>query len=63
MTIKRLTRIVPGLIVAISVILGLIHSQWWFALTLLVGLNLAQAGFTDFCPLEKILKKLGLPEQ
>lgn len=63
MTIKRLTRIVPGLIVAISVILGLIHSQWWFALTLFVGLNLTQSGFTDFCPLEKILKKLGLPEQ
>jgi len=63
MTIKRLTRIVPGLIVTISVILGLIYNPWWFALTLFVGLNLTQSGFTDFCPLEKILQKLGLPEQ
>lgn len=63
MTIKRLTRIVPGLMVTISVILGLIYNPWWFALTLFVGLNLTQSGFTDFCPLEKILKKLGFTEQ
>jgi len=63
MTVKKLTRTIPGLMVTISVLLGLIHSPWWFALTLFVGLNLTQSGFTDFCPLEKILRKLGFPEQ
>ena len=35
------------------------HSHWlWF--TAFVGTNLLQSGFTQFCPLEMILKKLGI---
>ncbi|KAA0258611.1 MULTISPECIES: YgaP family membrane protein [Deferribacter] len=63
MTVKRLMRIIPGLFVTISVILGLTVNKWWFAFTLFVGLNLFQSGFTNFCPLEKILIKLGIPEE
>ncbi|MBA3031865.1 MAG: DUF2892 domain-containing protein [Gammaproteobacteria bacterium] len=35
-------------------------SLLWF--TLFVGANLFQSGFTTFCPLDTILKKLGLPD-
>ncbi|MCF8077125.1 MAG: DUF2892 domain-containing protein [Desulfotignum sp.] len=48
---------------AVRALLGLLHSPCCFALTLFVGLNLVQSGFTDFCPLEKILRKLGFSEQ
>ncbi|MCF8088466.1 MAG: DUF2892 domain-containing protein [Desulfotignum sp.] len=48
MTVKKLMRIIPGLMVTISALLGLLDSPWWFALTLFVGLNLVQSGFTDF---------------
>ncbi|MDZ7663985.1 MAG: DUF2892 domain-containing protein [Desulfotignum sp.] len=50
MTVKKLMRIIPGLMVTISALLGLLHSPWWFVLTLFAGLNLTQSGFTDFCP-------------
>ncbi|MGA1862467.1 DUF2892 domain-containing protein [Deferribacter thermophilus] len=63
MSVKRLMRIIPGLFVTISVILGLTVSKWWFAFTLFVGLNLFQSGFTNFCPLEIFLKKMGIPEE
>lgn len=62
MTIKRIMRIIPGLFVIISVLLGFYVNQWWFALTMFVGVNLFQSGFTGFCPLEMILKKMKIPE-
>ena len=34
----------------------------WLWFTLFVGANLFQSGFTKFCPLDSILKKLGVPE-
>jgi hypothetical protein len=34
----------------------------WLWFTLFVGANLFQSGFTTFCPLDSILKKLGVPE-
>ncbi|MCS6809827.1 MAG: DUF2892 domain-containing protein, partial [Tepidimonas sp.] len=37
-------------------------SEWFLAFTAFVGLNLFQFGFTNFCPLAIILKKLGVPE-
>ena len=37
-------------------------SKWALAFTAFVGANLFQSGFTNFCPLGIILKKLGVPE-
>ncbi len=67
MTVERYIRIIAGLFVAISVSLGapaspLFVSQWFLAFTLFVGLNLFQFGFSNFCPLAIILKKLGVKE-
>ena len=63
MTVKYIMRLVPGLMILISLALGLYVNQWWFALTAFVGLNLVQSAFTKWCLLESILIKIGVPEE
>lgn len=62
MTVRKLMRIIPGIFVVVSLALGYYVNPWFYAFTLFVGLNLFQSGFTGFCPLERILKKAGVPE-
>ena len=67
MTIERLIRIFAGLFIVVSLLLGvegspLFISKWALAFTAFVGLNLFQFGFTNFCPLGIILRKLGVPD-
>jgi hypothetical protein len=33
----------------------------WYAFTAFVGFNLLQSSVTNFCPLEKILVRIGFP--
>jgi hypothetical protein len=68
MTIDRIIHIVAGTFILLSLLLGvpgspLYVSSWWLAFTAFVGANLLQFGFTDFCPLGWILKKVGVPER
>jgi hypothetical protein len=35
-------------------------STWWLAFTAFVGANLLQSALTHWCPLEIILRKLGV---
>lgn len=65
MTINRVVRIVAGFFVLLSLALGVEGSPLyvdsnalWF--TAFVGLNLFQSGITGWCPLDKILARLGL---
>lgn len=65
MTTERLVRIFAGSFVLISLALGVeasplyVSSHFlWF--TAFVGANLLQSGFTRLCPLESILRKLGV---
>ena len=65
MTVERLIRIFAGAFVLISLALGLEASplfvnQNFLWVTVFVGANLFQSGFSCFCPLEIILKKLGV---
>ncbi|GAB4203790.1 MAG: DUF2892 domain-containing protein [Tibeticola sp.] len=67
MTVERYIRILAGLFIMLSLALGvegspLFVSKWALAFTAFVGLNLFQFGFTNFCPLALILKKLGVRE-
>jgi hypothetical protein len=67
MTVERYIRIIAGLFIMISLALGvpgspLFVSQWALAFTAFVGANLFQFGFSNWCPLGMILKKLGVPE-
>jgi hypothetical protein len=67
MTVERYIRIFAGCFILISLSLGveaspLFLSTYWLWVTAFVGANLLQFGFTNFCPLGIILKKLGVPE-
>lgn len=65
MTTERLIRIFAGLFVLLSLALGVQASPLfvnvnflWF--TAFVGANLLQSGFTRLCPLEMILRRMGV---
>ena len=65
MTSWRLVRMFAGLFILLSLALGvpgspLFVSQWWLAFTVFVGANLLQSSITRWCPLEIILRKLGV---
>ena len=51
---------IAGLFILISLTLAHYHSPNWLWFTAFVGLNLIQSSFTNICPLELILSKLGV---
>jgi len=60
-------RAFAGAFVLVSLALGapaspLFVSANWLWFTAFVGANLVQSAFTGFCPLETILKRLGVRE-
>ena len=65
MTSWQTVRVIAGLFILVTLALGtpgspLFVSQWWLAFTAFVGVNLLQSGFTRWCLMETILRKLGL---
>lgn len=62
MKLENYIRIIAGTFVFVSAALGFFHSKYWLLLTMFVGLNLFQFGFSGFCPLAIILKKAGVKE-
>jgi hypothetical protein len=66
MTSWRIVHIVAGFFILLSLALGIpgspiFHSMWWLAFTAFVGVNLLQSGFTRWCLMEQIARKLGAP--
>jgi hypothetical protein len=60
----QIVRVVAGVFILLSVALGapsspVFVSEWWLAFTLFVGINLLQSGFTRWCLMENIMRKLG----
>ncbi len=53
---------VAGTLVLTGLALGYWVNQLWLLLAAFVGFNLFQTAFTGFCPLERILTKLGIGE-
>lgn len=60
MTLERYIRMFAGIFILTSLLLAHFHSQNWLWFTAFVGVNLFQSSLTQFCPLEIILKKLGV---
>jgi len=65
MNAERIIRIVAGSFVLLSLSLGapaspVFVSEYFLLFTAFVGLNLFQSGFTQICPLNNILAKLGV---
>lgn len=59
MKMHMIIRRFAGAFILLSLVLAHYHSRYWLWFTALVGFNLLQSSFTNFCPLEIILKKLG----
>jgi hypothetical protein len=57
---ERIVRAVAGSLVLLSILLGALVNGHWLWLAVFVGVNLLQASFTKFCPLEKILDSFGV---
>ncbi len=62
MGIERWIRIIAGSFILISLALAHWVSPWWLLFTAFVGLNLLQSGFTRWCLMEDILRKLGVKD-
>jgi hypothetical protein len=62
MTVERGLRLMAGLVILVSVTLGMTVNPNWYWLTGFVGLNLFQSAFTNWCPAMFFLKKCGLRE-
>ena len=60
MRMHLLIRRIAGAFVLVSLVLAHYHSAYWLWFTAFVGVNLLQSSFTNFCPLEIVLRKLGV---
>jgi hypothetical protein len=65
MTSWQIVRVFAGSFITLSLLLGapaspLFVGQYWLLLAAFVGLNLFQSGFSCWCPLEIVLRKLGV---
>jgi len=62
-TVERGLRLVAGLFVVLSVLLGVYVSPWFFAFTAFVGVNLVQSAFTNWCPMMAFLRRMGAKDE
>ena len=60
MKMHLIIRRYAGAFILLSLVLAHYHSSYWLWFTAFVGFNLLQSSFTNFCPLEIVLKKLGV---
>jgi hypothetical protein len=63
MTLEPLLRLIAGVFVAVSVLLGMFVNTNFLWFTLFVGVNLAQSAFTGWCPMMTFLKRLGVRDR
>jgi len=63
MTVNDWIHVLAGTFILASLALGYWVHHYWFFFTAFVGANLLQFGFSKFCPMGIILKKLGVPEK
>ena len=62
MTVNEALRLIAGIFVLASLVLGYFWHPAWFLFTAFVALNLIQSAFTRWCPMMAVLRKLGLRE-
>jgi len=60
MKMHLIIRRFAGAFILASLVLAHYHSPYWLWFTAFVGFNLLQSSFTNFCPLELILRKAGV---
>lgn len=60
MKMHMIIRRFAGVFILASLLLAYYHSRYWLWLTAFIGFNLLQSSFTNFCPLEIILRKFSV---
>lgn len=60
MKMEHMIRIIAGTFILVSLALGTWVNHYWYLFTAFVGANLFQSGFTKWCLMEDILRKIGL---
>ena len=60
MKMESMIRIIAGTFVLVSLALGTWVNHYWYFFTAFVGANLLQSGFSKWCLMEDILRKIGL---
>jgi hypothetical protein len=60
MTVDRYLRLIAGLFIVASLMLGAYVHPNFYWLTAFVGLNLFQSAFTNWCPMMSLLKAAGV---
>ena len=61
--LNRYIRIIAGTFVLISLLLAVYVNINWLWFTVFVAVNLIQSGFTKWCLMEDILRKLGVKDK
>lgn len=59
---ERIIRVTASGLILLSLALAYLIHVYWLALAVVVGVSLFQSIFTRFCPLEKILDRVGIEE-
>jgi hypothetical protein len=62
-TVDSMLRLIAGLFVMLSVLLGIYVNANFLWFTLFVGANLFQSSFSGWCPMMTFLRKLGVPQE
>ena len=62
MTLAQTYRLIAGAFVLASTALGVWVHPAFLWLTLFVGANLFQSGFTNWCPMMAVLRRAGIPD-
>lgn len=57
---EMIIRRFAGTFILLSLLMAYFHSSNWLWFTAFVGFNLLQSSFTNFCPLEMILRRVGV---
>ena len=60
LSLDKWIRVIAGTFILISLVLAVKVNVKWLFFTAFVGINLIQSAFTDFCPMEILLLKLGV---
>lgn len=63
MTVERALRLIAGIFVVASVLLGLYVNPNFLWFTVFVGANLVQSAFTNWCPMMTILRRAGVHDE
>jgi hypothetical protein len=63
LSLERTVLLIVGVVVLVSVLLGVYHSPKWLWVTGIMGAHLIQASFTGMCPVVRALKHMGLPSR